>query len=79
MSSYKFHITNWYTNRLINITTHPNGENPFILDGSDGLTPDQVYSLVIEAVNSVGSTLSEEIMFCKSIDLMNSYINCVTI
>ena len=35
------------------------------MDGSNGLVPDQVYGLVIEAENSVGSTLSEEILICK--------------
>ena len=35
------------------------------MDGSNGLVPDQVYRLVIEAENSVGSTLSEEILICE--------------
>ena len=35
------------------------------MDGSNGLVPDQVYRLVIEAENSVGRTLSEEILICE--------------
>ena len=65
VSSYKFHVTEWYTNRLVSNTTRISELDTFILDGSNGLTHDQVYSLVIEAVNSIGSTLSEQLLFCK--------------
>ena len=36
-----------------------------MVDERNGLVRDQVYQLVIEAENSVGSTISEEILFCK--------------
>ena len=65
VSSYKFHVTEWYTNRLVSNTTRTSELDMFILDGSNGLTRDQIYSLVIEAVNSVGGTFSEEIQLCN--------------
>ena len=35
------------------------------LSSSDGLQPNKAYRLVIQANNAVGSTFSEEILFCK--------------
>ena len=84
VSSYKFHITEWYTNRLVSNTTRTSELDTFILDGSNGLTRDQVYSLIVEAVNSIGSTFSEQLLFCKyriynKIELcsLNVYLNCM--
>lgn len=65
VSSYKFHITDWYTNRSISITTRTSELDTFILDGSNGLARDQVCLLVVEAVNNIGSTFSEQVQICE--------------
>ena len=64
MTSYTFNITERDTNTLTASIRHTS-TLPLVVDGSNGLVPDQVYRLVIEAENSVGSTLSEEILICE--------------
>ena len=56
VTSYTFNITERDTNTLTASIRHTS-TLPLVVDGSNGLVPDQVYRLVIEAENSVGSTL----------------------
>ena len=62
--SYTFNITERATDNLVTSIRHTN-TNPLIVDEAKGLVRDQVYQLVIEAENSVGSNPSEEILLCK--------------
>ena len=46
----------------------PHSDDTFVnvlVEESDGLLRNSVYVVTIEAVNEVGSTLSEEVVICK--------------
>ena len=64
MTTYTLNITEQESNNLISSIPHFNTV-PLMVNERNGLVRDQVYRLVIEAENSVGSTISEEILFCK--------------
>ena len=68
VESYVFNISEdsgYVTTTICHI-----GNTSLNINGSDlGLLYNQVYHLMIEAVNAIGSTYSEEIIFCKSVVL----------
>ena len=50
------------------------GNTSVTINGSDyDLAYDQVYHLIVEAINDAGSTPSEEILLCKSNVLLPYY------
>ena len=64
VTSYTFNITEGNIRDYVTSKQYK-GNNSLILNESNGLVPNQVYQLVIEATNIVGSTASDEILFCK--------------
>ena len=66
VNTYTFNITEKDSNILITTINHT-GNSSLTLNDTNGLLPYQVYIMVIEAENSVGSTTSEKIPLCKSV------------
>ena len=66
VTSYTFNITEENTHDFVTSEQHK-GNNSVVLNDTDGLVPNQVYQLIIEATNDVGSTVSDGILFCKYI------------
>ena len=62
--SYNFTITERDTDRLVTSVLHTSNASLFV-DSSQGLVANQIYLLTIEAENTVGSTISEDILLCK--------------
>ena len=62
--SYIFNITEQDNSNFALVISH-NSNQTVSIDGSNGLLPNKAYQLVLEAINMVGSTRSEEILFCK--------------
>ena len=68
IESYIFNISE--DSGYVTTTICHTGNTSLNINGSDhGLLYNQVYHLMIEAVNAIGSTYSEEIIFCKSVVL----------
>ena len=65
VTSYTFNITEGNTHDFVTSLKQHKGNNSLILNESNDLVPNQVYQLVIEATNIVGSTASDGILFCK--------------
>ena len=62
--SYIFNISE--DNNFIATINHDTGNSSVNINGSNhGLARDHVYLLIIEAMNNVGRTASDEILFCK--------------
>ena len=64
VTSYTFNITEGNTHDIVT-SKQQTGNDSLILTDTDGLVPNQVYQVVIEATNTVGSAVSDEILFCK--------------
>lgn len=64
VTSYVFNITEQDSNNLTALIRHT-GNTSLSVKEEDGLVPYRIYCLTIRAENSVGSTLSEEILLCK--------------
>ncbi len=64
VESYVFNISECSGNVIT--TINHTGNTSLNINGSDhGLLYNQVYHLMIEALNAIGSAPSEEIVFCK--------------
>ena len=63
VNSYNFTITERDTDRLVISVLHTSNAS-LLVDSSQGLIANQVYLLTIEAMNTVGSTISEDILLC---------------
>lgn len=64
--TYTFNVSEDSGNFLTTIN-HMGNTSVNINGSNHGLLYDQVYHLTVEAINAIGSTPSEEILFCKSI------------
>ena len=64
VTSYTFNITERNTQNFVTFKQQTEN-NSLVLNDTDGLVPNQIYQLIIEAANDVGSTVSDEILFCK--------------
>ena len=72
VTSYIFNISDDNGN-FIDTISHM-GNTSITINGSDyDLGHDQVYRLIVEAINDAGSTPSEEILLCKSNMLLQYY------
>ena len=73
VGSYNFTITERDTDQLVTSVIHT-GNISLVVGGSNGLETNQIYMLMIEAMNTVGSSISEdEILFCKHIHIWTKY------
>lgn len=65
VTSYDFTVTERRNPSNTRSMTYPSDASLILDRNNSGLEPDRVYRLFIEAANSVGRTLSEEILLCK--------------
>ena len=67
---YNFTITERDTDQLVTSVTHT-GNISLVVGRRNGLVANRIYMLTIEALNAVGSSISEdEILFCKHIHII---------
>ena len=73
MGSYSFTITERDTDQLVTSVIHA-GNISLVVGRRNGLEANRIYMLTIEAMNTVGSSISEdEILFCKHIHIWTIY------